>query len=145
MRTWFFVLSVALMWNVTDALAEVVRPNDLRVTKPTADVPHACANYSGGWSGQASDGRKLEFWVEKVNPDCSAQVVYVWGPLPGSVVVGEAGFHRTTGQISANGLAWELQKYNARANYLLTSDGTIQGDFRRGRNNYVTVLSRIPH
>lgn len=113
------------------------RPDDIKITPPASDVPASCAAYSGKWAATDSYGRKLEFWVEKIDRDCIATVVYCWGPSPGSTVVSEAGYHRTTGTIKPDGLFGEIPQYKGRGKYRLRTDGKIEGEFWRGERGYV--------
>ena len=63
---------------------EVNRPQDMQFTAPTVDVPVNCAEFFSptGWGRARWDsGRTGELWIENVSPDCTAQVVYVFGPI----------------------------------------------------------------
>jgi hypothetical protein len=55
-------------------------PSDFKMVKPGEDVPVACAQFfqpdgrgAGAW-GQSYIANRV--WVEKVNPDCTAQMAY---------------------------------------------------------------------
>lgn len=75
---------LSLSWALQSSGMDVERPADLKLVPPSADVPEPCATFfsATGWGKAKWDsGRSGELWVETISPDCTAQVVYVFGPL----------------------------------------------------------------
>jgi hypothetical protein len=50
--------------------------SDSVIQPPSADVPAACAAFSGGWSGEWPRFGRIYLWVVSIAPDCKAQVLY---------------------------------------------------------------------
>ncbi len=59
------------------------------IAPPTADVPAACAQFSGEWQGQWSTGGYglLYLWVEKIEPNCMATIRYSDKPKRGKTTL----------------------------------------------------------
>ena len=76
-------LATSLMLGLPALAADHTRPSDIKVAPLSADVPAHCAEFYSetGWGKAIWDsGRYGELWVESISSDCTAQVVYVFGP-----------------------------------------------------------------
>ena len=51
-------------------------PKDVRIEAVAPDTPASCSSLQGAWSGRWGGSRTVELWVERVNRDCSASMVY---------------------------------------------------------------------
>ena len=113
----------SLLPSLLAAAQEVPRSTDVRVQEPSADVPISCRAFSGGWgNGKWSDGRTGELWVEKINSDCTAEVVYGWGPLPSSRSHPNGGFRRVKATITKDQLDLSLPEFSATVSYVLNGE-----------------------
>lgn len=122
------------------AFAEFSVPSDLNVQKPDASVPQECARFfeEKGW-GQGSWGNYLphQLWVEKVNSDCTAQVVYMWGRSSNGNV--PPGYTRTTGTIQGSTLSLSLRETTKATYTIENGDSELHGVYvRKEYNNEVT-------
>ncbi len=75
----FLILLLSIpSWAANDAPV----PGDLVLIPPTSDVPEECARFfsDDGWGRAVWDsGRAGRLYVEKIEPDCTAQVIYSFG------------------------------------------------------------------
>ena len=51
-------------------------PKEVRIDAVAADTPPTCSSFQGAWSGRWGGVRTVELWIEKVDRNCSANVVY---------------------------------------------------------------------
>ena len=94
-------------------LEEVGRPEKIAITlpkdvrlDPKDDSPPACKGFQGAWSGRWDGLRTVELWIEKIDRDCKAQVVYGRGGQ--SVNMEEPKYQRTSGKVSGNEMRIQL-------------------------------------
>jgi PQQ-dependent catabolism-associated CXXCW motif protein len=80
-------------------------PKDVRLD-PKDDSPPACKGFQGAWSGRWDGLRTVELWIEKIDRDCKAQVVYGRGGQ--SVNMEEPKYQRTSGKVSGNEMRIQL-------------------------------------
>ena len=96
-------VAVLAMCATTQVFAQAALvPSDLKMVKPSDDVAVACAQFfqpegwgAGAW-GQNSIANRI--CLEKVNPDCTAQMVYSWGTSADGMIV--EGYVRGTAVIA---------------------------------------------
>lgn len=128
---------------------EVAVPSDLKLEQPTADVPAPCAVFfsPGGWGeGKWDDMRPGKLWIEKINPDCSAQVVYSYGSWPGR---GDPpGYFRVfDGRIAdaTRTIQFKINQVPVTVVYKLHDDSGLKGVWKiEGRNSTSTIrLKRV--
>ena len=80
------LIAFSFCQHISTYAAELPVPSDMGLEQPSPDVPAQCAAFfsPGGWGeGKWDDMRPGGLWIEKINPDCSAQVVYSYGSWPG--------------------------------------------------------------
>ena len=130
------------------AAGDVPRPRDISLTPPSADVPADCSVFfdAGGWGkGKWDKRRPGELWVERVRPDCTADVIFGWGDAPGSSRKG--GFVRVSdAQILGGRLRFHVSEPStAEVVYDLIDDGaSLQGVYKAtgGEENAYIKLYR---
>lgn len=110
-------------------------PSDIKTEKPSAEVPAPCARFFSetGW-GQGNWGGVLpnQVWLERINPDCSVQVLYAWGNAPTWRIA--AGYSRVNGVIVDNQLSFVLSEGIPKVSvtYTMTEDGqSLRGIWKR--------------
>jgi len=85
-------------------------PQDLRITRPAADVPAGMARFSGIWGDGRwnGTGRELLFAVETVGSDGRCVVVFAeGGPGPNTATQTPSRWWRSFGQIDGNRLSYD--------------------------------------
>jgi hypothetical protein len=106
----FFVLPAAA--------SEVGRPDQFNLKAPEASVPAPCAKFAGGWGNATWDnGRATELWVEQIDANCKAVVVYGWGPYQRSRTSAVAGFRRLDAQVTDAKLEVPITEFNSHVQY----------------------------
>lgn len=123
---------------------DVPLPKDLQIEKPVAEVPAACARFysetgwgQGSWSGVLPN----QVWIEKINPDCTAQIVYAWGNAPEWRTV--AGYNRLSAQIYGNTLRFALNE-SVFVSYVISEDGaSLAGLWERGKNRARITIKKM--
>ena len=124
----------------------VMVPSDLRVEKPAADVPVNCARFfsESGWGqGRWNGVLETQFWIEKINPDCTANVVYAWGNAPAWGTT--RGFVRTVGRITDNTIRFSFGYSNPLVivTFTMNEEGSsIGGIWSRGSQSARVTLLR---
>lgn len=126
------------------AAPEVPLPNDLLIEKPVAEVPAACVRFysetgwgQGKWNGTLPN----QLWIEKINPDCSAQIVYAWGDSREMRVT--AGYNRFSAQIFGNALRFAINE-RTFVSYVISEDGaSLAGLWERGANRARITIKKM--
>ena len=54
----------------------VALPKDVQLQPVVAETPAQCGAFQGAWSGRWDGLRTVELWIERVDRDCGASVVY---------------------------------------------------------------------
>ena len=82
MHRYIAAVLVALISVPSWAAGDAPVPDDLVLVAPSPDVPEECARFfsESGWGRATWDsGRAGRLYVEKIEPDCTAQVIYSFG------------------------------------------------------------------
>jgi uncharacterized caspase-like protein len=118
-------------------------PRDVHIAPPGADVPPACAVFSGAWGkGRWGDVRTSEIWVEEVAPDCSAKVIYAYGGV--SEMNSPPSFARVSGVIRNRNLTMRWKFNGADRMVDLELDGDrLEGKWSDGNARLSAVFQRI--
>lgn len=139
LKFFFQILLTLTMSGFGVGHASVLVPSDLRVEKPEADVPANCARFfnEAGWGqGRWNGVLETQFWVEKINPDCTANVVYAWGDAPTWSTA--RGFERVVARIAEDRLQFNL--INRREQVITVTFTLIEGG-----NSVAGVWSNPPY
>lgn len=136
--------SEVILVDETELVRNVKLPKKIQVEHPLPNVPTACARFVGGWSGRWESTRSAhEVWVERVNPDCSATLIWAFDAVP-LVGISEPGYHRRVAQIRDGKLMLIVtESRGTRAIYEIDKDGTLRGRYFRLGHTYPLRLSRL--
>jgi dienelactone hydrolase len=132
-RTWVVMLLgslCGLCWAQVSS-ASVALPSDVRIEPPGREVPAAAAAFSGVWAGGAWDGVLPHVLiVEQVSTTGDAAVISGWGDAPDWQMT--RGFTRVQGRIDNGRLSLVYPHRGARAEYVIDTQGALQGTHTRG-------------
>lgn len=114
-------------------------PKDVRLDT-SDEAPAACKGFQGAWSGRWDGLRTVELWIEKVDRDCKAQVVYGRGGQ--SVNMEQPKFQRGSGTVGGNQMLVQLDD-GAVITLKRTTDGRLSAVWTRERRTAKCEMSRI--
>jgi dienelactone hydrolase len=132
------VLSLSL---ATAVHAQFPLPPDIQIVAPGVNVPAQAAAFSGIWADGAWDGILPHVLIlENVSVKGEASVIYSYGDAPDWNT--KAGFSRVQGRIENARLTFSLGDGAARAEYVISPRGDLNGTYTRGRNVSKVFLTK---
>lgn len=116
-------------------------PKEVRIDAVAADTPPSCSPFQGAWSGRWDGLRTVELWIEKVDRNCGANVVYGRGGQ--SINVEPPKYTRAKGTFTGGELRIALDD-GAIIRLRQRGDRQLEGAWTRDGRTVKAELRRIP-
>lgn len=123
----------------------LVLPKVIRVENPPQNTPGPCIRFLGGWGDGRWEGTRSahEIWVERVDADCNATLIWAYDAMPDFGVTAP-GYNRRIGRIREGKLMVVVSETRGtRVVYEFDDTGSVNGTYFRFGELHRIRLKRL--